>query len=179
MQRSWPTETASGVTATEFYNLISRNREHIAKTFPVTLEGCGSLEKTAIFMEEARKKEAAGAGYYFYVRSTASNELIGYVSIKNIDTKINKCELAYFVDKDYKGKGIISMTVADALTYCFNKIGMNKVTICTSLVNLASQRVAEKNGFLREGLLRDEFRNGEGALEDVVYWGLLRKDHNP
>jgi RimJ/RimL family protein N-acetyltransferase len=54
---------------------------------------------------------------------------------------------------------------------------MNKVYICTSKINLASQRIATKLGFQKEGILREEFKNGKAILEDIVYFGLLKSEY--
>lgn len=97
--------------------------------------------------------------------------------IKNIDYSLAKCELGYFIDIDFEGKGITSQAVKNVLDFCFGEIKMNKVTICTSLVNTASQRVATKHGFVQEGMLRQEFKNGKGQLEDILYFGLLKQDY--
>jgi RimJ/RimL family protein N-acetyltransferase len=40
--------------------------------------------------------------------------------------------------------------------------------------NPASIRVAEKCGFQHEGLLRKEYRAGNGELMDVLYYGILK-----
>jgi ribosomal-protein-serine acetyltransferase len=54
---------------------------------------------------------------------------------------------------------------------------MNKVYICTSKINAASQRIATKLGFQKEGILREEFKNGKAMLEDIVYFGLLKSEY--
>jgi ribosomal-protein-serine acetyltransferase len=174
---TWTTESIHNIRPDEFHNLIERNTEHIRKTFPVTLSNCANLEKTIDFVALAIANELRKESYYYYLRDNGTNSLIGYVVIKNINTTLAKCELAYFVDKNFEGKGIITKAVGNTLAICFDELKMNKVYICTSPVNIASQKVALKHGFAREGILRDEFRNGEGTLEDVVYFGLLKSDY--
>lgn len=175
---NWRTDRIEKILPEEFFKLIDRNREHIRKTFPVTAFANSDREKTEQFLINALETEKKREGYYFYLRSTETTELIGYVVIKNIDNKVRKCELAYFIDMDYEGKGITSKAVADTVALCFNELGMNKVYISTSPVNIASQRIAEKNGFINEGLLREEFRNGYGQFEDIIYYGLLKSDYS-
>ncbi len=162
----------------EFYNLVNKNSTHIGKTFPVTLANSDSLKKAEDFLEVSRNKEKTKEGFYFYARDIQANNLIGYLCVKTIDYRISKCELGYFVDEDYQGKGITSKMVVDALDFCFNELKMNKVFICTSEINLASQRIALKHNFKQEGILRDEFRNGDGELQNTVYFGLLKSEYN-
>lgn len=173
---NWTTHTIAEILPEEFYTLIDRNREHIAKGFPVTLANNATLFTSALALEQSAINEENGENYYRYLRHTETNALIGYVLVKNIDRKISKCELAYFVDKDFQGKGIITKAVSDLLTFCFDELHMNKVTICTAPDNTASQRIALKHGFKQEGILREEFRNSKGVLEDVIYFGLLKSD---
>lgn len=176
--QNWKTDRLQDISAVEFFALIERNAHHIKKTFPGTLGNCGDLEQTIQFLGENIDKEENGNGYYFYIRNLETGKLIGYVCIKNVDRKIMKCELAYFVDVDFEGKGIISRAVSNTISFCFRELGMNKIFICTSLVNHPSQRIATKHGFIEEGVLRQEFKNGEGMLEDVKYFGLLKSDYH-
>jgi len=162
----------------EFYNLVNKNSNHIGKTFPLTLANSDSLKKAEDFLEVSRNKEKTKEGFYFYARDIQTHNLIGYLCVKTIDYRISKCELGYFVDEDYQGKGITSKMVVDALDFCFNELKMNKVFICTSEINLASQRIALKHNFKQEGILRDEFRNGDGELQNTVYFGLLKSEYN-
>ena len=122
---NWITDCIANVTYKEFFDVVERNREHIYKTFPVTTVACSDIDKTKAFIENALATEKNKNGYYFYLREVVTNLLIGYVVIKNIDRKIMKCELAYFIDKDYQGQGIISQAVANTVTYCFKELGMN------------------------------------------------------
>lgn len=173
----WKIDRIENVLPKEFYNLIDKNRNYIEQTFPVTLANADSLEKAENFISVSKDKEKNSEGYYFYARDIKTNNLIGYLCIKSIDLRISKCELGYFIDEDFQGKGITSKMVSDALYFCFNELKMNKVFICTSEINLASQRIALKHNFKQEGILRDEFRNGNGTLQNTVYFGLLKSEY--
>ncbi|RZJ54720.1 MAG: N-acetyltransferase [Flavobacterium sp.] len=174
----WKTDRIENILPEEFYKLIDKNRNHIGKTFPVTLANCETLEKTQNFIVESLETEKNKKGFYFYARDLETNTLIGYLCVKTIDYRISKCEFGYFVDEDYQGKGITSRLVSDAINFCFNELELNKIFICTSEINIASQRVALKHNFKQEGILRDEFRNGDGELQNSVYFGLLKSEYN-
>jgi ribosomal-protein-serine acetyltransferase len=176
-QVNWKIDTLANITAEEFFTLIDRNREHIKNAFPLTLAGCADLKKTKKYIEQSIDNETWEDNYYFYIRHTNTKALIGYLMIKNIDGHLSKCELAYFIDKDFEGKGIISNALNDVLDFCFGQLNHNKVFISTSLTNVASQKIALKHGFLKEGVLRQEFMNGEGKLEDIMYFGLLKSEY--
>ena len=174
---NWKIESIGNILPEEFFKLILKNKSHIEKTFPVTVSSCLDLDKTNSFIATNIDKEAKNEGYYFYIRNTETNILIGYVCIKNIKNDILKCELAYFIDADFEGRGIISQAVFKTLDFCFTELEMNKVYICTSKINMGSQQIALKQGFQQEGVLREEFKNHEGNLEDIVYFGLLKSEY--
>lgn len=161
----------------EFFPFISANRDHIIQTFPVTVRSCESLEKTKEYFEEARKKDNLGECKYFVITEKEKDEILGFFVIKEISAKINRGELAYFIDRNYNGLGIISEISREIIKYGFEELGLNKIIICTSSENIASQRIALKNNFKREGILRKEFLNYFGILEDVNYFGLLKSDY--
>lgn len=174
----WKTDRIENILPEEFYKLIDKNKNHIKKTFPVTLANSDSLEKAHNFLTVSLEKEKNKEGFHFYARDMKTNNLIGYLCIKSVDFRISKCELGYFIDEDFQGKGITSKMVSYALDFCFNELKMNKVFICTSEINLASQQIALKHNFKQEGILRDEFRNGDGELQNTVYFGLLKSEYN-
>lgn len=173
----WKIDRIEHILPEELYKLIDKNKNHIGKTFPVTLANSDSPKKAENFLAVSLHKEKNKEGYYFYARNTKTNALIGYLCVKTIDYRISKCELGYFIDEDFQGKGITSNMVANALDFCFGELVMNKVFICTSEINLASQRIALKHNFKQEGILRDEFRNGDGELQNTVYFGLLKSEY--
>jgi ribosomal-protein-serine acetyltransferase len=174
---NWKLDKIEDIHAEDFFWLIDRNRNHINKTFPVTVSNCIDLEKATEFIANNILIEKEKTGYYFYIRNLETNNLIGYLGIKKIDYNISKCELFYFIDKDFEGKGIVSKAVSDVIAICFKELSMNKIFICTSKINFGSQRIALKHGFIQEGILREEFKNSEGILEDINYYGLLKSDY--
>ena len=173
----WKLEKIENIHFKEFFDLIENNRNRIQKTFPVTVSNCVDLKTTEESITKNLQIEKEKSGYYFYVRNIETNNLIGYIGIKKIDYSISKCELFYFIDTDFEGKGIISKVVSEVIGFCFNELKMNKIFICTSKINFGSQQIALKNGFVQEGTLRQEFKNFEGILEDINYYGLLKLDY--
>jgi len=174
---NWEINRITNILPEEFFNLIDNNRNRIKKTFPVTVSNCVDLQITAAFIAKNIQIEKEKTGYYFYVRNIETNHLIGYLGIKKIDYNISKCEIFYFIDVAFEGKGIISKSVSEIIDFCFRELKMNKIFICTSKINFGSQQIALKSGFVHEGTLREEFKNHEGVLEDINYYGLLKSDY--
>ena len=159
--------------ADKYFFFIDTNRERISKYFPVTVSANSDLNSTASFIAERvdawEKREFCS----FVICEENSQKIIGSVFLKDIDWKVLKSEIGYFIDGEYSGKGIISKAVSFVVDYCFRELKLNKVYLRTAEDNVASIKVAEKTGFQLEGKLRQDFKTYDGKFIDVLYYGLL------
>jgi ribosomal-protein-alanine N-acetyltransferase len=80
--------------------------------------------------------------------------------------------LGYWLAEDYRGRGIATRAVLAAVAYAFDALGLMRVEATTFLHNLASQRVLEKCGFTREGILAG-YHCKNGRLVDVVMFAIV------
>ncbi|NER19081.1 GNAT family N-acetyltransferase [Spongiivirga citrea] len=167
--------TLEEATASAFFDLIERNRDYIADGFPRTVNQVKSLTDAESLFKEYEDWQDHLEGFYFFIKE--ENSLIGHMHIKNINNYASKCELGYFIDKEYAGMGITSKSINQLLDFCYDKLEMNKVYICTNPENVGSQKVALKNGFIKEGVLREEYKYPNGDVNDVVYFGKLKSEH--
>jgi RimJ/RimL family protein N-acetyltransferase len=55
----------------------------------------------------------------------------------------------------------------------FGELGLGRLELLTDPDNVASQRVAEKVGFRREGVLRSHLLHRDGRRRDSVMFSLL------
>jgi RimJ/RimL family protein N-acetyltransferase len=69
----------------------------------------------------------------------------------------------------------MSEAVGATVGYAFTTLPLNRLYAHHMTRNPASGRVLERNGFQREGVLRQRVRKW-GRYEDVALWALLRED---
>ncbi len=174
---NWIIDRPELVLPAEFYNLVQANHDRLIRAFPITVGACADIAGTERFLLEAIEKERNTEGFHFFVRDNEWASLIGFLCIRKIDLQLLKCELAYFIDENFEGKGIISSALGKVIKICFSELDLNKVFIRTSLNNIGSQNIALKHNFTLEGILRQEYKNGFGILEDINYYGLLKSDY--
>lgn len=159
-----------------FCSLANNNKDRLLDYFPITLEKTESTDNAraaiAMYSVLAERNEL----HVLFIENAADQQLLGMVFLKNIDLKVGKCELAYFIDKSEEGKGHTSAAVKLALDKAFHELGLNKVYCRVDPQNAASNKVATKNKFKLEGVLKQEFRINDGSLIDLNYYGLLRSD---
>jgi ribosomal-protein-alanine N-acetyltransferase len=77
--------------------------------------------------------------------------------------------LGYFVDSERNGRGLATAAIAETVAYGFRELGLHRIEAGTAVDNIASQRVLEKNGFTRVGLLRAHLLVG-GQWLDHYLW---------
>lgn len=79
---------------------------------------------------------------------------------------------------DVRGRGIAGRALELVTRWAFEDLGVARAQLITDLDNGASQRVAEKCGFRREGVLRAWEPIGDGR-PDVVMFARLPGDELP
>ena len=101
---------------------------------------------------------------------------VGIIGLLNIDYKSSKAE--YYItlgETFFRGKGVAKQASKLILKYGFEELELNRIYLFTEIGNISAQKLFEKVGFIREGLLRqDVFSHGEYA--DRYAYGYLKKD---
>jgi len=69
----------------------------------------------------------------------------------------------------------VTEAVRTMASFCFQELGVDKVLIRCASTNKASRAVAERLGFVIEGVLREQFI-WDNEAHDIVVYGMLRRD---
>ena len=87
----------------------------------------------------------------------------------------HSAELGYWLGKPFWGRGIITEAARAMTAYGFETLGLTRIYAHVKAHNGASERVLEKAGYQREGLLRKAVLK-EGAPVDYLLFAILRED---
>ena len=155
-----------------YFQLIDSNRARLKRYFPVTVSEIQDYEDCFYYVKKKIKQAQKKKLFLFVILK--NEEMVGVLILKNIDWRIPKGELAYFIDEKFEGIGIMSKAMKLLMDHCFQELGMNKLFINLSPKNKASQALAVNCGFQLEGVLRQEFRIETGEVEDIEYYGKLK-----
>jgi RimJ/RimL family protein N-acetyltransferase len=85
-------------------------------------------------------------------------------------------EIGYWVRSDETAKGVATEATAALVRVGFEELGFHRLTLRIAVGNRASERVAEKLGFTREGVLREELLI-RGRWTDHTLFALLEHEH--
>jgi RimJ/RimL family protein N-acetyltransferase len=81
--------------------------------------------------------------------------------------------IGYWVAAASRGQGICTRALRVLARHALSELRLQRVDLVTDPENAASQRVAEKVGFRREGVLRAHLRHPDGRIRDSVMFSLL------
>ena len=155
--------------------LVAQDREHLDAFLP-KVATLSTVEAARVHLEHAAVSAAEGEIFEWHL--FMGDALCGSVRVKDIDHGDRKASIGYFVGSRFSGKGIVSSALREVLAWCFDTLGLNRVELRCATGNVPSIRVAERLGFTREGLLRqDECLHG--AFVDHYVYGLLKAEFTP
>jgi RimJ/RimL family protein N-acetyltransferase len=107
----------------------------------------------------------------FAITDTATAEVIG-----SIEMRVNRMltgHIGYWLAPEVRGRGLTAEALLALSRWGFEELRLGRVELVTDPDNMASQRVAEKAGFTREGILRAILVDRDGSRRDGVMFSLL------
>lgn len=102
------------------------------------------------------------------------NEMVGGIGIRINQTRKYIGEIGYFVDEKYWGKGIATEAVRLIEQAGFKKNRLTRLEIIMDPRNKASEKVAKKNKYRQEGLMRKVIKDKNGEMRDALLYAKLR-----
>jgi RimJ/RimL family protein N-acetyltransferase len=81
-------------------------------------------------------------------------------------------ELGYWLAKAYRGRGVMTRTVKAVVAYAFATLGLQRIEATAFTHNSASQRVLERAGLTREGVLTG-WHLKDGVLIDACMFAIV------
>jgi RimJ/RimL family protein N-acetyltransferase len=107
---------------------------------------------------------------HFAVVERESDALAGALTVWVVRPAV--AEFGYWTARELRGRGYMSTAVRLASRWLLD-LGFARLQLGTFPGNRASERVAEKAGFTREGVLRSWFDQRGERRRDVTMWSLL------
>lgn len=157
-----------------FFQLLENNATHLEAHFPHLIDDIRSPEAAETFLRQRIAAWLLQQDYAFGIWSNESSKLIGYIHLFNLDWDTPKAEVNYFIDSDHIQQGLMTEVLAKVVRFAFLELQLEKISLHVLSDNYASQRLARRIGFQREGMLRNEFKRPGGQLVDLMRFGFPR-----
>jgi [ribosomal protein S5]-alanine N-acetyltransferase len=105
------------------------------------------------------------------------NKLVGIIEAIDFNQKVDMVTIGYFLAEAFWGKGIATQAVSVLVKFLFEVVNINRIQAEVMPLNEISKRVLLKNGFIKEGTLRQaNLWSGKGIVDLEIY-GLLKEDY--
>jgi ribosomal-protein-alanine N-acetyltransferase len=101
-------------------------------------------------------------------------KLIGLIGHYRIKPEHFRAEIGYMLLPEYHGKGIISEAIKETVKYGFEIMKLHSIEAVIDPENLASEKVLQKSGFVKEAHLKEN-EYYEGRFLDSVIYSILNK----
>jgi RimJ/RimL family protein N-acetyltransferase len=116
---------------------------------------------------------ASGAGIVFGIE--VDGRLQGCIDLKATDWRSLTTEIGYWVAPWGRGQGLAGRATRVLAEWALREHGLERVVVRAATGNAASQRAAERAGFVREGVARNAGFVHAGRVDLVVY-SLIRSE---
>jgi len=131
-----------------------------------------TTQSAAELLELNRSRWRDGSGPTFAI-CEAGNECVGHVFVNIGPTQ--RGTIGYWLLPESRGRGLATRAVRIVSRWAFDVLGLARLQLLAEPSNVASQRVAERSGFQREGVLRS-YAEIDGRRVDYVMFSRLRGD---
>jgi RimJ/RimL family protein N-acetyltransferase len=122
-----------------------------------------------------RYDQPNGARAGFAIVDATSGEFLGMAALVRLDTAASEAEAGYIVAPAARGRGVAVRALRLLTEWSLQELGLERVELRIEVENEPSIRVAERAGFVREGVLRSvHFKQGLRA--DIAVYSRLATD---
>lgn len=111
--------------------------------------------------------------YYWAIVEKESGEVLGEILVDSFSSRNGWCELDWKIGRPFWGKGYATEAASAVLRYSRDRVGFHRIQAKCCVGNRASERVMQKLGMSKEGVLREYFQVQDGYWLDVVLYALL------
>jgi len=101
-------------------------------------------------------------------------KLIGLIGHYRIKPEHFRSEIGYMLLPEYQRKGIIIEAIKETIKYGFEIMKLHSIEAVIDPENLASEKVLQKSGFVKEAHLKEN-EYFEGRFLDSVIYSILNK----
>ena len=156
---------------------------------PALLEIFGDMEVMRFWssppltdVDAARKLVDQIHGYFhsrtlfqWGVQLRGSAQVIGTGTLYELDATHRRAGIGFALRRSVWGEGLATETIDTLLRFAFERLDLHRIEADVDPDNQRSLRALERQGFRREGHLRERWHH-LGEWRDTVFLGLLRRE---
>ncbi|GAB4518925.1 MAG: GNAT family N-acetyltransferase [Anaerolineae bacterium] len=106
--------------------------------------------------------------FIWYIYEQATARFVGVMELHSVDWEVPRAEVGYWLRTSGAGHGYMTEAVAHITTLALKDWGFTRLQALCDARNTRAIQVAERTGFVREGLLKQYERDAAGELCDIL-----------
>jgi [ribosomal protein S5]-alanine N-acetyltransferase len=134
-----------------------------------------SIEDAEKYIQTKVEKYALGECMIWGIEYKGNKKYIGACGFTHWDIENQSAEIAYSLNQDYWGRGIMSEIVYKLFQFGFEKMNLNRIEARCWSENDKSVRIMEKNNMNFEGVFREQIFV-KGKHRDIKMYSILRRE---
>ena len=119
------------------------------------------------------REENTNAG--FAIVDVPSGEFLGLMALVNLDLDTAEAEAGYITASRARGRGVATRALRLLSAWAFAELPLERIELLIDVANPASEVVAQRAGYTREGVLRWTYLK-PGLRSDTIIYSLLRRE---
>jgi len=132
-----------------------------------------SLQDALDLIERVLTDRQENNGITWGLTLHGDDTLIGTIGYYRLQKEHFRGEIGYMLAKEHWGKGLMSEAIIAAVQYGFDEMNFHSIEAITDPANKKSCIVLERNGFAKEGHIKENFY-WDGKFFDSVIYSKLR-----
>ncbi len=113
-------------------------------------------------------------GFPFLMFLKEGNIYVGGNGLHALNWSVPSCEVGYWCRTPYQRMGLTTEAVIAVNEFAFRYVGARRVTLLADVENRASRIVAERAGYMLEGIMKNERIDPSGQLRDTCLYAIAR-----
>lgn len=109
--------------------------------------------------------------------SPEPDRLLGIIEAADFNQKVNAVTIGYFLSEAHWGKGIASEALKILIDFLFMDVNVNRIQAEVMPLNETSKKVLLKNGFIKEGTLRQATLWAGKGIIDLEIYSILKEEY--
>ena len=154
--------------ADELYGVVVAERARLARWLPWA-QGA-TRQDIREFVQRTNAQRESGQGVQTAI--VVDGSAVGVIGVHGISWMNQTTSVGYWLSELYEGRGIMTRAVRAYTERAFREWKLNRMELRAAVENRRSRAVAERLGFVEEGIMRQAERVGSRYLDLVVYSAL-------
>ena len=163
--------------AAHMYEAVTESVQEARKWLPWCHAGY-TLEESENWIKLCGENWDKGAAYEFAVFDSRTGRYLGGCGLNHIDPAYKTANLGFWVRTSQTKHGVATTAAVLLVRFGLTELHLNRIEIIAAVENSKSQRVAEKAGAKREGILRNRIPL-DGRAHDAVVFSFIPQDLSP